>query len=72
MRISEEYFRQTDEEISRGLPPVMPTFKRDTCSIPKTQAGFVDYFVAGMFEAWAGKLLFRALSRIRTISRVYK
>ena len=54
-RIAEEYFRQTDEEISRGLPPVMPMFERDTCSIPKSQTGFIDYFVQDMFEAWDGK-----------------
>ncbi|CAG7838186.1 unnamed protein product [Allacma fusca] len=51
-RIAEEYFRQTEEEILRGLPPVMPMFERSTCSIPKSQTGFVDYFVADMYEAW--------------------
>ncbi|ODM89705.1 High affinity cAMP-specific and IBMX-insensitive 3',5'-cyclic phosphodiesterase 8B [Orchesella cincta] len=51
-RIAEEYFRQTEEEIARGLPVVMPMFDRKSCSIPKSQAGFVDYFVADMYEAW--------------------
>ncbi len=71
-RIAEEYFRQTDEEISRGLPPVMPMFERDTCSIPKSQAGFVDYFVADMFEAWDGKLLFRTCPESRIWTRYSK
>lgn len=55
-RIAEEYFRQTEEETARGLPVVMPMFDRKSCSIPKSQAGFVDYFVADMYEAWDGKL----------------
>ena len=54
-RIAEEYFRQTEEEIARNLPPVMPMFERNTCSIPKSQTGFVDFFVADMYEAWDGK-----------------
>lgn len=53
-RIAEEYFRQTEEELARGLPPVMPMFDRASCSIPKSQTGFVDYFVADMYEAWDG------------------
>jgi len=53
-RIAEEYFHQTEEEIARGLPPVMPMFERETCSIPKSQTGFVEFFVADMFEAWDG------------------
>lgn len=51
-RITEEYFAQTDEEKSMGLPVVMPKFDRQTCSIPKSQIGFVDYIVHDMFEAW--------------------
>ncbi|XP_031328347.1 high affinity cAMP-specific and IBMX-insensitive 3',5'-cyclic phosphodiesterase 8 isoform X3 [Photinus pyralis] len=51
-RIAEEYFAQTDEEKSKGLPVVMPMFDRITCSIPKSQIGFVDYIVHDMFEAW--------------------
>lgn len=56
-RIAEEYFRQTEEETARGLPVVMPMFDRKSCSIPKSQTGFVDYFVADMYEAWDGKKL---------------
>ncbi|XP_064608672.1 high affinity cAMP-specific and IBMX-insensitive 3',5'-cyclic phosphodiesterase 8B-like isoform X2 [Liolophura sinensis] len=51
-RIAEEYFNQTAEEIERGLPVVMPTFDRKTCSIPKSQTSFIDYFITDMFDAW--------------------
>ncbi|XP_073785681.1 high affinity cAMP-specific and IBMX-insensitive 3',5'-cyclic phosphodiesterase 8A isoform X1 [Danio rerio] len=51
-RISEEYFAQTDEEKQRGLPVVMPVFDRHTCSIPKSQISFIDYFITDMFDAW--------------------
>ena len=32
----------------------MPQFDRQTCSIPKSQIGFADYFVNDMFDAWDG------------------
>ncbi|KAM3847624.1 high affinity cAMP-specific and IBMX-insensitive 3',5'-cyclic phosphodiesterase 8B [Vipera latastei] len=51
-RISEEYFAQTDEEKKQGLPVVMPIFDRNTCSIPKSQISFIDYFIMDMFDAW--------------------
>ncbi|XP_029693819.1 high affinity cAMP-specific and IBMX-insensitive 3',5'-cyclic phosphodiesterase 8B isoform X1 [Takifugu rubripes] len=51
-RISEEYFAQTDEEKRQGLPVVMPVFDRNTCSIPKSQLSFIDYFISDMFDAW--------------------
>ncbi|XP_015990903.2 high affinity cAMP-specific and IBMX-insensitive 3',5'-cyclic phosphodiesterase 8A isoform X3 [Rousettus aegyptiacus] len=51
-RISEEYFSQTDEEKRQDLPVVMPVFDRNTCSIPKSQISFIDYFITGMFDAW--------------------
>ncbi|KAJ8380396.1 hypothetical protein SKAU_G00011740 [Synaphobranchus kaupii] len=51
-RISEEYFSQTDEEKREGLPVVMPVFDRNTCSIPKSQISFIDYFISDMFDAW--------------------
>uniref|UniRef100_F6YN13 Phosphodiesterase n=1 Tax=Ciona intestinalis TaxID=7719 RepID=F6YN13_CIOIN len=51
-RISEEYFAQTDEEKRLGLPVVMPHFDRNTCSMPKSQMTFMDYFLTDMFEAW--------------------
>ncbi|XP_054160608.1 high affinity cAMP-specific and IBMX-insensitive 3',5'-cyclic phosphodiesterase 8B-like isoform X2 [Oppia nitens] len=51
-RIAEEYCNQTDEEKRQKLPVVMPTFDRLTCSIPKSQIGFIDYFANDMFDAW--------------------
>jgi len=51
-RIAEEYFNQTADEKAQGLPVVMPQFDRLTCSIPKSQIGFTDYFIADMFDAW--------------------
>ncbi|XP_041984871.1 high affinity cAMP-specific and IBMX-insensitive 3',5'-cyclic phosphodiesterase 8 isoform X2 [Aricia agestis] len=52
-RIAEEYFLQTDEEKARALPVVMPMFDRATCSIPRSQIGFIDYIIIDMMEAWA-------------------
>ncbi|XP_051162766.1 high affinity cAMP-specific and IBMX-insensitive 3',5'-cyclic phosphodiesterase 8-like isoform X3 [Leptopilina boulardi] len=52
-RIAEEYFCQTDEEKNLKLPVVMPMFDRQTCSIPKSQIGFVDYIITDMIEAWS-------------------
>jgi high affinity cAMP-specific and IBMX-insensitive 3',5'-cyclic phosphodiesterase 8 len=54
-RIANEYFEQTDEEKEKGLPVVMPTFDRLSCSIPKAQISFIEYFINDMFEAWDGK-----------------
>ncbi|KAL1512742.1 hypothetical protein ABEB36_002282 [Hypothenemus hampei] len=51
-RIAEEYFQQTDDEKARGLPVVMPMFDRQSCSIPTSQIGFVDFIINDMFEAW--------------------
>jgi len=51
-RICEEYFEQTAEESDKGLPIVMPTFRREVCSIPKTQTAFINYFLLDMFDAW--------------------
>jgi hypothetical protein len=47
-------YNQTAEEKAKGLPVVMPQFDRQTCSIPKSQIGFTDYFVSDMFDAWDG------------------
>jgi len=52
-RIAEEYFAQTEEEKRKGLPVVMPQFDRATCSIPKSQIGFYDFFIHDMFDAWS-------------------
>ncbi|XP_030387371.1 high affinity cAMP-specific and IBMX-insensitive 3',5'-cyclic phosphodiesterase 8 [Scaptodrosophila lebanonensis] len=51
-RIAEEYFTQTDEEKQRHLPIVMPMFDRATCSIPKSQIGFIEYIIQDMMHAW--------------------
>ncbi|XP_066598579.1 high affinity cAMP-specific and IBMX-insensitive 3',5'-cyclic phosphodiesterase 8 isoform X2 [Prorops nasuta] len=51
-RIAEEYFCQTDEEKVLKIPVVMPMFDRATCSIPKSQIGFVDFIINDMIEAW--------------------
>ncbi|XP_053999390.1 LOW QUALITY PROTEIN: high affinity cAMP-specific and IBMX-insensitive 3',5'-cyclic phosphodiesterase 8-like [Hylaeus anthracinus] len=51
-RIAEEYFNQTDEEKTLRLPVLMPMFDRPTCSIPKSQIGFVDFIINDMIEAW--------------------
>ncbi len=50
------FFKFAEAEIGLGLTPVMPMFDRSSCSIPKSQTGFVDYFVADMYEAWEGKM----------------
>ncbi|XP_076177149.1 phosphodiesterase 8 [Ptiloglossa arizonensis] len=51
-RIAEEYFSQTDEEKKLKLPVLMPMFDRSTCSIPKSQIGFIDFIINDMIEAW--------------------
>lgn len=48
-------FFQTDEEKRQGLPVVMPVFDRNTCSVPKSQLSFIDYFITDMFDAWDGR-----------------
>ena len=50
------FFLQTDEEKSLGLPVVMPVFDRKTCSLPKSQTSFIDFFINDMFDAWDCKL----------------
>lgn len=56
-RIAEEYFTQTDEEKAKTLPIVMPMFDRNTCSIPKSQIGFIEYIIQDMMHAWDSKYL---------------
>ncbi|XP_055629005.1 high affinity cAMP-specific and IBMX-insensitive 3',5'-cyclic phosphodiesterase 8 [Toxorhynchites rutilus septentrionalis] len=51
-RIAEEYFTQTDEEKRRNLPIVMPMFDRTTCSISKSQIGFIEYIIHDMMDTW--------------------
>ena len=68
-RIAEEYFAQvtlrlsltttshsalqTEDEQQKGLPVVMPQFDRASCSIPRSQIGFYDFFIHDMFNAWS-------------------
>lgn len=51
-RIANEYFSQTEEEKKLNLPIVMPQFDRTSCSIPKSQIGFIEYFISDMFDNW--------------------
>ncbi|KAG5677390.1 hypothetical protein PVAND_007153 [Polypedilum vanderplanki] len=53
-RIAEEYFIQTDEEKRKGMPIVMPMFDRATCSISKSQIGFIEFIIQDMMNAWDG------------------
>lgn len=46
---------QTDEEKRLGLPIVMPMFDRETCSIAKSQLGFIEFIIQDMLKAWEGK-----------------
>lgn len=47
---------QTDEEKRLGLPIVMPMFDRDTCSISKSQIGFIEFIIQDMLKAWEGEI----------------
>lgn len=61
---------QTDEEKRQGLPVVMPVFDRNTCSIPKSQISFIDYFITDMFDAWDGKTAVHdAIPREESVAR---
>ncbi|CRK86262.1 CLUMA_CG000166, isoform A [Clunio marinus] len=53
-RIAEEYFTQTDEEKRKGMPIVMPMFDRASCSISKSQIGFIEFIIQDMMNAWDG------------------
>ncbi|CAO1311194.1 unnamed protein product [Diamesa hyperborea] len=53
-RIAEEYFTQTDEEKRKNMPIVMPMFDRTTCSISKSQIGFIEFIIQDMMHAWDG------------------
>ena len=57
---------QTDEEKQQDLPVVMPVFDRNTCSIPKSQISFIDYFITDMFDAWDGKTSYSAFPPVTT------
>jgi hypothetical protein len=50
-RVCEEFFNQGEHEKRRGLP-VSPFMDRATCVVAKSQAGFIDYLVLPLFEAF--------------------
>lgn len=62
---------QTDEEKKMKMPVVMPMFDRQTCSIPKSQIGFVDFIINDMVEAWDGSF-FSLFHEFRPRSREYR
>lgn len=66
-RIAEEYFNQTDEEKKRGMPIVMPMFDRITCSIAKSQIGFIEYIIEDMMNAWDGEYILGTQSTTRAM-----
>ena len=47
----------------------MPMFDRMSCSIPKSQIGFVDFIINDMIEAWDGTVDF---SNNFTFSKILK
>uniref|UniRef100_A0A915LBF9 Phosphodiesterase n=1 Tax=Meloidogyne javanica TaxID=6303 RepID=A0A915LBF9_MELJA len=52
LRIVQEYFDQTAEEVERKLPVTMKGFDRETCNVPLTQCTFVDMFARETFTGW--------------------
>lgn len=49
----------------------MPVFDRNTCSIPKSQISFIDYFITDMFDAWDGKPAPHDVPEIQNITNLY-
>jgi hypothetical protein len=49
--ITEEFYRQGDEERKLGLP-VSPFMDRLHPHVPRAQVGFIDYLVRPMIESW--------------------
>lgn len=70
-RIAEEYFMQTDEEKTKALPIVMPMFDRATCSIPKSQIGFIEYIIQDMMHAWDSKLYCFTFFKKKNLSCIF-
>ncbi|KAI8835578.1 phosphodiesterase 4D [Chytriomyces cf. hyalinus JEL632] len=48
----EEFFRQGDEELKRGVQVSM-FMNRTTTDVPKCQIGFIDFIVLPLFEVWS-------------------
>eukprot|EP01137_Pigoraptor_chileana_P013610 Opistho-2@67314 len=53
--IMEEFFKQGDEELARGMSVSMFMNRHDT-NVPKCQVGFIDFIVGPLFEAWGSYL----------------
>ncbi|TKR92843.1 hypothetical protein L596_007413 [Steinernema carpocapsae] len=52
VRIVEEYFSQTAEELDKKLPVTMGLFDRRSCNLPETQSGFIKMFARETFTTW--------------------
>jgi hypothetical protein len=50
-RITEEFFRQGDEERKRHIP-ISPFMDRQKANLPQSQVGFMSFLVVPMFTAW--------------------
>jgi len=33
----------------------MPVFDKKACNVPKSQIGFIEFFINDMFDSWDGK-----------------
>ncbi|KAJ3242929.1 High affinity cAMP-specific 3',5'-cyclic phosphodiesterase 7A [Chytriomyces hyalinus] len=51
-KVMEEFFRQGDEELKRGVQVSM-FMNRTTTDVPKCQIGFIDFIVLPLFEVWS-------------------
>jgi len=50
-RITEEFYRQGDEERKRSLP-ISPFMDRQKANLPQSQVGFLDFLVVPLFSVW--------------------
>ena len=50
-RVTEEFFRQGDDERERNMP-ITPMCDRMNSNVPKITLGFIDYVVTPMFQLW--------------------
>jgi len=50
-RITEEFYRQGDEERKRHLP-ISPFMDRQKANLPQSQVGFLDFLVIPLFSTW--------------------
>jgi hypothetical protein len=54
--VYEEFYLQGDRELALGLPisPLMDRRGADRVNVAKGQLGFIDFFIAPLFEMWTG------------------